>query len=307
MATVNNIDIDTDRFWREGYLMLRNLFAPDEIARLREQVLLSMREREASGAEQVDALGNPRLAPYVCDERLISVARHLLGSQEIAYYGDASYAVVGHNYQPGIDVGGWHRDNTDRSDTSLPDWNGKYSLIRFGLYLQDHRYNSGGLILRRTTHDRIVRGLPAHLTDRYLNNGPGDISVWSMRIQHAGLGRCVRGMPWLGVGPYWQKVLPEFMQAPFGQEERAGFWVSYALDDDHLRRHCDYLLGRKERLSMWKESHYTAETLEACQRVGLKVVDMPGRMRAALAKGEAVGTHHHHYQVAASDRPTANP
>jgi hypothetical protein len=296
----SNSDIDVERFWRDGFLVLRRYLPPKYFLEMRERVLASLSKRERDKTPIVDGLADPLLARYIYDERLLGIARCLLGSREIVYFGDSSYAVVGHNYEPGRDVGGWHRDNTDRSDTSLPDWQDRYSLIRFGFYLQDHRYKSGGLIVRKTSHDRLLRGWKAHLYDHYLNTRPGDVAVWSMRIQHAGLGRCIRGMPWLPLGVYWQQVLPKAIQAPFGTEERAGFWISYALDDHHLRRHCEYLIGRRERLEMWRDAHYPAEALEACAQAGLKVIDMPARVRARLAEGEEVGMHNRHYQLAAN-------
>lgn len=152
-------------------------------------------------------------------------------------------------------------------------------------------------MVRRGSHDRILRGWRAHLHDRYLNNGLGDVGVWSMRIQHAGLGRCVRGLPGLALGPTMQRRLPKFLQAPFGREERAALWISYAIDDHHLARHCEYLLARSERLEMWRESFYTPQVLTACTAAGLKVINMPERLRSALASGKTVGQHRHHYQL----------
>lgn len=295
MATQYKIDVD--KFWHDGYLVLRNLFEPNEFLEMRKQVFASLEGREKRGEPVVDALADPHLSKWVHDERILAAARAILGHNEIAYFGDAGYAVLGHNYEAGKDVGGWHRDNTDRSNLDAPDWQGRYSLIRFGFYLQDHRKTSGGLIVRKTSHNQFLHGLSAHFYDRYLNNGLGDVGVWSMRIQHAGLGRCLRGLPMIALGPYLQKRLPEFMQAPFPQVERTGFWISYALNDQHLERHCRYLLTRSERLEMWSKAHYSADTLENCRKAGLEVIDMPSRLRAALAEGAAVGQHHHHYQM----------
>ncbi len=292
------VQVDTEKFWQDGFLVLRNLFEPEEFLEMRSQVFASLKGREERGEPVVDALADPHLHHWIYDERLLGAARAILGKSEVAYFGDGGYAVLGHNYQAGKDVGGWHRDNTDRSNLDAPDWQGRYSLIRFGFYLQDHRRTSGGLIVRKESHNRILRGTSAHLHDRYLNNGLGDVGVWSMRIQHAGLGRCVRGLPGLALGPYLQGKLPEFLQAPFPPEERTGFWISYALDDQHLERHCEYLLNRSERLGMWSDAHYTPEVLENCRRAGLKVIDMPARLRAAQAAGQPVGQHHHHYQMA---------
>ena len=290
--------IDRDRFWRDGYLVVRQLFSPEEFLEMRSRVLESLRLREQNRTPPADALADPLIRDYVYDARLLDVARTLLQSDNLAYYGDGSYAVVGHDYEPGKDVGGWHRDNTDRSDTNAPDWRSRYSLIRFGLYLQDHRYTSGGLIVRRGSHDRILRGWRAHLADRYLNNGLGDVGVWSMRIQHAGLGRCVRGLPGLALGPTLQRRLPEILQAPYTREERAALWISYGVDDAHLARHCEYLLTRSERLEMWQHARYEPSALEACRRAGLKVIDMPERLRRAMAAGRPVGQHRHHHQMA---------
>jgi len=292
------MNLDRDRFWRDGYLVIRQLFTPAEFADMRARVMESLRLRERDRTPPVDALADPLLSQYVHEPRLIEVARELLESRDIAYFGDGSYAVVGHDYEPGRDVGGWHRDNTDRSDLHAPDWRGRYGLIRFGFYLQDHRRTSGGLIVRRTSHNRILRGWSAHLQDRYLNSGPGDVGVWSMRIQHAGLGCCVRGFPGLAVGPAWQRRLPKFLQAPFGKEERAALWISYGAQGPHLLRHCDYLLGRSERLQMWQHAHYRPEVLEACASAGLQIINMPERMRGALAAGKPVGQHRRHYQMA---------
>lgn len=291
------MNVDSGAFWREGYLIVRELFTSEEFLRMRERVLASLHLRERENRPVVDALADPLLSEYVYDPRLINTARLLLQSEDIAYYGDGSYAVVGHNYQPGRDVGGWHRDNTDRSNVDAPDWRSRYTLIRFGFYLQDHRRTSGGLIVRRTSHDRILTGWKAHFFDRYLNNGLGDVDVWSMRIQHAGLGRCLRWLPGIALGPTLQRLLPEVIQAPFGEGERAALWISYGVDDAHLARHCDYLMTRTERVEMWQHAHYEPAVLEACGAKGLKVIDMPTRVRTALERGAPVGQHRHHYQM----------
>lgn len=289
--------INTERFWRDGYLVLRQLFSPAEFQEMRERVLESLRHREAEGAPVVDALADPLLRDYLHDERLLNAARTILGQDDIVYFGDAGYAVLGHGYEAGVHVGGWHRDNTDRSDPNAPDWQGRYTLIRFGFYLQDHRRTSGGLMVRRKSHGAMIWGLKAHASERYLNNGMGDVGVWNMRIVHAGLGRQLRGFPKIALGPDKQKRVPEVLQTPYTTETRIGFWVSYGIDDAHLKRHCDYLVNRTERLEMWKKAHYEPDVLAACEAAGLKVIDMPARMRAMQAAGEPVGEHKHHYSV----------
>ena len=152
-------------------------------------------------------------------------------------------------------------------------------------------------MVRRRSHNKIIRGLKAHTSERYLNTGLGDVAVWNMRLQHAGVGRHLRGLPSVALGPYKQGRVPEFLQAPHTSETRIGFWISYGIDDAHLKRHCDYLVGRSERVAMWQDSHYDRDVLEACERAGLKVIDMPARIRSMQAAGCVVGQHEHHYQL----------
>ena len=292
---MNAKDIDVERFWREGYLLLRNLFTPLEFGDMRARVLESIRRVECKEAPVTDALADPLMQPFVHDERVLSVAKTLLNRDDVTYFGDGSFAVLGRNYDSG-DAAGWHRDNTDRIDLGAPDWQGPYTLIRFGFYFQDHRRRSGGLMVRRKSHNIMMRGLQAQASERYLNTGPGDVVVWNMRLQHAGIGRCLRGFPSIALGPWKQRHIPEFLQAPYTAVDRAAFWVSYGINDAHLKRHCNYLVTRTERLDFWKESYYTSDVLELCDKADLGVVNMPDRIRSMLAAGEAVGQHDHHYQ-----------
>lgn len=292
---VKGAKVDVNRYWRDGYLLLRNLFDPEEFGVMRERILEAVRRIEEEQAPVTDALSDSLMHPFVYDDRLIAVARRLLNRDDVTYFGDGSFAVLGRNYDP-ADAVGWHRDNTDRYDLGAPDWQTPYTLIRFGFYLQDHQRRSGGLMVRRKSHNIMMRGLQAQVNERYLNTGPGDVVVWNMRLQHAGVGRCLRGIPGVALGPWKQRRIPEFLQAPYTAGERAAFWVSYGIDDAHLKRHCDYLVTRTERLGFWKESHYTPEALALCDEVGLGVVNMPDRIRSMLAAGEPVGQHAHHYQ-----------
>ena len=64
-----------------------------------------------------------------------------------------------------------------------------------------------------------------------------------------------------------------------------------------IRDSCEYLINRTERLEMWRHAYYDPAVVAACAQRGLKVIDMPGRIRAALAEGRPVGEHQHHYRM----------
>ena len=284
------------RFWKHGWLVVRQLFNAEEFEDLRARVFRSLDAVEKGARPACDLLGDPELSSLVHDPRLVAAARRILGGDPV-YFGDGSYAVVGRGYDEITEATGYHRDNTDRSDLNAPDWQGRYSLIRFGLYLQDHRRHSGGLMVRDASHNKLIRGWRAYLHDRYLNTAMGDVGVWSMRLQHAGVGRFLRGFGQRGISPALQKHLPAVLQSPRWDRDRAAIWISYGLKDHHLQRHLDYLYGRRERLDMWKDSFYTADRLEECRKAGLEVIDAPAELRNRLSQGIEVGQHQHHYQL----------
>lgn len=292
--------VNCNKFWKKGYTIVRDVFTPEELDELRALVLSGYNHDKKAKVSQVDALANPNLAKYVYEKRLIDVAKQILGTSEVFYFGDASYAVVGDDYKPGVHVGGWHRDNTDRkANPEAPDWQGDYGLIRFGIYLQDHSKYSGGLLIREESHRKFkTNSSPLGLLkERYLNTSLGDVGVWSMRITHAGVGRCYKILNSYGISPHVISKIPQFMVAPQQDIERAALWISYGKAGIHLDRHCEYLLGRSERKRMWENSFYSEETLQRCKENGLSIINMPERMRKEIAKGNNVGTHDNHYQL----------
>jgi hypothetical protein len=126
----DRVDISPARFWRDGYAVIRSVFGADEIARFRERALAS------NAAHKGDLLANPSLRDVLLDDRLLAIARSLLGARPV-YSGDSSCVIGGRSH-------GWHKDNADPEDPRAPDWQGRYTPIRFGLYLQDHARTPGG-------------------------------------------------------------------------------------------------------------------------------------------------------------------
>ena len=92
---MNDRDIDVERFRREGYLLLRNLFTPLECAEMRARVLESIRRVEFKEAPVTDALADHLMHPFVHDQRVLAAARTLLGREDVTYFGDGSFAVLG--------------------------------------------------------------------------------------------------------------------------------------------------------------------------------------------------------------------
>jgi hypothetical protein len=174
MTTANGVDVNG--FWENGWTIVRGLYSRDDVARLREAAFWS--RKNATG----DLLSNPRLREVLTDGKFVGIARQLLGEDKIVYGGDSAFTVNGTQR-------GFHKDNADRVDPGAPDWQGRYTILRFGVYLQDHYRHTGGLNLRHQSHNTPDLGVGENV---YVRTRVGDVAVWSLRTTHSGNGTLLR-------------------------------------------------------------------------------------------------------------------
>jgi Phytanoyl-CoA dioxygenase (PhyH) len=136
----------SDRFVQDGFVVVRNVFSQAEIASLREK---AYKQVDADAKEGLldkrisnsickiplgDLLSKSNLRHILLDERILDVARTLLPQCPLVYFGD-------NTYQIGNAGSGFHRDNVNR-ETEGPDWLSSYTLLRMGIYLQEHSKHS---------------------------------------------------------------------------------------------------------------------------------------------------------------------
>lgn len=253
-------DLDTVEFWKKGYAVLPGMYTPDEVEEFRRQVL-------AKGRARGDLLADEEFADVLTDGRMIRVAQKLLDTDEIVYMGDSSVTLNSNNK-------GWHKDNTDRMDPDAPDWNGPYTQLRFGVYLQDHVTHTGGLNLRVGSHD-----IP-NLSDGellYLQSVPGDLAVWSMRITHSGNGMLLKDPDAPFPDPAQHKDFGPDEVAP-ADGDRIAIFAHLGADDEHAARYAEYLKTRRYIVSAWRAHPYTDEVRQAAAAAGLRLRDMPAEV-----------------------------
>ena len=95
-----DIKINTDAFWQNGYLLIRDVFSEAEIEELRARVLESV--PDGCG----DILSESVLREVLLDDRLLNIAQKILGGKPV-YFGDSCCVKGNISY-------GWHKDNADR-------------------------------------------------------------------------------------------------------------------------------------------------------------------------------------------------
>jgi hypothetical protein len=287
-----DIPINVPKFWDQGYLIIRDVFSRAEVEEFRRRAFAS---RQWPG----DLLSHPHLRQALLDDRILNIAARILGDTPV-YYGDS-----GCNF--GQQSFGFHKDNVDRQNVDAPDWNGRYTQIRFGLYLQDHAWHSGGLRVIPKSHNAVSNpgAKPVNVRTRL-----GDLVVWNLRTDHAGAAMMLRFLPWVYVEiPEWARRklmegsrtpgcrylvplaepvsmrVPRVLLASEGPE-RAALFFSMGREDAHLERYLTYLKTRAYAIELWKNSEYGPDVGEAVRGKDIKVIDMGEEIRRQLAAGD---------------------
>lgn len=265
--------IDVEKFWRDGYAIVPGVYSDADVDRFRAGVT-------ASTGPKTDLLANPHLHSVLTDGNLVEIAREILGTtDDLLYAGDSSFTV-------GNQQRGYHKDNADRLDGAAPDWHGRYSVLRFGVYLQDHRWHTGGLNLRVGSHEHANLTEGKHI---YVRSRPGDVVVWSLRTSHSGNGDSLRFPWWKFPEVKADEPLPKwYLPATQDRDERMALFAAIGLDDAHHERYNTYLKTREYIVNMWKRTEYSASVLNEAAKAGLRVRNMPDEVADDPTAGQNV-------------------
>jgi hypothetical protein len=269
-----------DRFARDGFVVVRNVFSAPEIEDMRACVRQQIEVDRAEGkfedafyqymgvrSGRGDLLSKIHLRGILLDPRILDTARSLLPAKPLLYFGESTY-------QLGSSGRYFHRDNVDRGKAEGPDWCGDYPLLRMGIYLQDHRRHSGGLKVRIGSHRHD--GGRACLVD----SEPGDVVVWNMRTLHSGNAVRLRFWPsFAALAPNGQlrrlrlgeDMIPGWLQLPV-ERERAALFMSYGVESPHLDRYIAEFLGEYEEPGKATiAGRFGEEVWDMLQQRGVKV------------------------------------
>jgi hypothetical protein len=263
--------VDVAAFWRDGYQIVRDVYTADEIEAFR-------RDATESRGHGGDLLSNPRMRRALTDGRMVDVARKLLGSDEIVYAGDSSFTINSKQH-------GFHKDNADRNDPKAPDWQSRYTILRFGIYLQDHYRHTGGLNLRHASHNTVSLKEGKHL---YIRNHVGDLAVWSLRTSHSGNGTLLTWPRWKSPEPPVKpEQFPWYYRPANADGDRMAIFAAIGLDDAHHHRYVDYLKTRTYICRIWSKSPYDETAIAEAEANGLEVRNVPKEIQG----DDTVGQH----------------
>jgi len=199
------------------------------------------------------------------------------------YFRDSTYTILSKTGRISHKI---HKDCVDRLDNEGPDWKSPYSVLRCGIYLQDHKHHSQGIVFRNGSH---------HTTDirhgKLVNvpSEPGDVVVWYLTTSHTGNARRMRffkNFVICDVGPkkfrtrMWHRLPSVFIQKPAA--DRVALFLTYGKDDHHLKRYITYLTNRQDvvRRLQKSKSVLLPEILTKFEDKPLHIKDLTEQVKA---------------------------
>lgn len=279
--------VDRELFWARGYAVIKRLFDPAEIEKLREDAARAMIAAERNGLAthdrgpegivryaRCDVLSLPEVRHVILDRRLLAVIGELLDGTP-TYFGESVLRIGTHGGRA------WHRDNADRvKRLGGLDWHDPYRVLRCGVYMQDQAHFSGGLAVRPRSNrpGPQVRALPL-----LVEAEPGDLVVWDLRTVHSGEVIRLRLAPKFPLHPLLQTRLPQSLRLN-DERERMVIFMSFGRRGPHLDHYIEYLRTREQNREIWGTSRFGPEVWEQAAEAGLDV------LQVAPAYGTAPGT-----------------
>ena len=102
--------VDAERFWLEGYTILRSVFTPEEVLAWREAAYRTSNDDWVK--LRPDLLSKHDFRCLILDERILSIANQILGETPI-YFGESACGI-------GDTDAGFHKDNTGQGRSERP-------------------------------------------------------------------------------------------------------------------------------------------------------------------------------------------
>jgi hypothetical protein len=273
-------------------VIIRNVFTKEEISRLKQMIV------EDESLLDGELLSVDALRGLVSDDRILSIIRTVLGTDDLVYLCEGN-ATISKKSKSTIYPQGFHKDCTDRENGHAPDWKvSPFTIVRLGIYLQDHSKHSGGLSIYQGSHKKECIGPDGKVITQYgkkvyVPTQVGDVVVWYFTTTHAGNW----GLPRL---PFLHNMLPVRIQEhlhrfPFlfypKYPERAAIFMAFGVrNSPAVERYKQYLRIRDFGWQKYENLNHSPELIDWLKKEkNIEVFDLKEIMKGV--KKEDVGKH----------------
>lgn len=266
-----------EEFRKNGIIILRNLYSQAEIEGFRKAAFDLLERSRKTGMSyslpaapnleffKGDCLSKPEFKDIILDERVISAIQQLVGKKHLFYFGNSIFHIHSDGFR------GYHRDNVDRT-VDGPDWHGNYTMIRCGLYLQNHDKYSGGLEVIPGSHKSLE---PTNNPPEFVKSRAGDLVIWDMRILHSGntqMPRFFYDHP-LPIGSKREMQLRRFGLMRKEEKDRLAMFFAYGGDREQVMRFHEFTNAYKDDfIEGWTLSPINKKIVEEAKQKGLEII-----------------------------------
>jgi hypothetical protein len=222
---------------RYGFCVVKGVFAAHELTRMLEAMRAAT--LKFPDAAEPDLLSVPSLRWLLFDDRVLAIARNLLG-EKLVYYGEANlnYEAEAGEYarNPLMKL---HADAMGRPDNLNSYWKPDpvsreiYPSYRFAVYFGDYARHSGGLKVVPESHlmnhgelrkdpsqihkldlgGGVVAGMPVLSYGMHnIGSEPGDLVIWNLHTMHSAGALRLKAWPDAALLPQVEKQL--WLKAP---------------------------------------------------------------------------------------------
>lgn len=238
-----------------GWMIIKNVFTKEEIDTFRDYA-------EKDKSHIGDLLSSKFLSKIILDERIINICKESTGSDNLVYFGDSTLSY-------NSSQSGFHKDSKDRFIKDSLEFKDKnYSLLRLGIYLQDHSNHSKGLCLRSDSHlhQSIHKGKIINVKSEV-----GDVIIWKLTTTHSPNAEIISLFPNYSFNPGLTKRLPDFLKKK-SISPRLAVFMGFGVEDHYTEEYIDYLKTREYAITRWKNSNYSEENIAAMEKNNVKVL-----------------------------------
>lgn len=240
---------------KHGYMLIKNVFTADEINTFRT---FAEKDKDHKG----DILSAQHLSKIITDKRIIDIYKEATGSENLVYFGDSTLSY-------NTSLSGFHKDSKDRDKIDSTEFKDKnYSLLRLGIYLQDHSKHSKGLCLRSDSHlhQSIEKGKIINVKSEV-----GDVIIWKLTTTHSPNADIISLFPNHAFHPGLTKRLPGFLKKK-SISPRLAVFMGFGVEDHYTEDYIAYLKTRKYAIERWNISNYTEENIGNLENQNVRVL-----------------------------------
>lgn len=240
---------------KHGWMLIKNVFTKEEITKFRDYA-------EKDKNHKGDLLSAKFLSKIILDKRIINIFKESTGINKLIYFGDSTLSYS--NSQSGF-----HKDSRNRHKKDSEEFKDiNYSLLRIGIYLQDHSNHSQGLCVRSNSHlyQSIHKGKIVNVKSEV-----GDVVIWKLTTTHSPNAEIISLLPNHSFNPRRTKLLPSFLKKK-SMSPRLALFMGFGIDDVYTQEYIEYLKTRNYAVEKWQHSNYSDETVVAMKKMNVQVI-----------------------------------